>query len=169
MAVFWVVVSCCLVEVYGRFRGACCLHHQDKTTRLHETTSWKTFSYALSSEFQISPGVAVIIKLNKCLLHLGVTVTLLSVYIQHVILFYIIYTQVGCMFQDNSPIIRPSLPFAACPPTFSTVPLRSRNIFTNQLTKVTYYIAVLLRIRTCSCILQHLIAITSNVLHKLRV
>jgi hypothetical protein len=29
MAVFWVVALCSLVEVYGHFRGACCLHHQD--------------------------------------------------------------------------------------------------------------------------------------------
>jgi hypothetical protein len=28
MAVFWVVAPCCLVEVYQRFRGPCCLHHQ---------------------------------------------------------------------------------------------------------------------------------------------
>jgi hypothetical protein len=28
MVVFWVVVPCCLVEVYQRFRGPCCLHHQ---------------------------------------------------------------------------------------------------------------------------------------------
>jgi hypothetical protein len=28
MAVFWVVASCSLVEVYWHFRGACCLHHQ---------------------------------------------------------------------------------------------------------------------------------------------
>jgi hypothetical protein len=28
MAVFWVVVPCRLVEVYHRFRGPCCLHHQ---------------------------------------------------------------------------------------------------------------------------------------------
>jgi hypothetical protein len=28
MAVFWVVAPCCLVEVYRRFRGACCLHLQ---------------------------------------------------------------------------------------------------------------------------------------------
>jgi hypothetical protein len=27
MAVFCVVVPCSLVEVYGRFRGACCLYH----------------------------------------------------------------------------------------------------------------------------------------------
>jgi hypothetical protein len=28
MAVFWVIAPCSLVEVYQRFRGACCLHHQ---------------------------------------------------------------------------------------------------------------------------------------------
>jgi hypothetical protein len=28
MTVFWIVVPCSLVEVYRRFRGACCLHHQ---------------------------------------------------------------------------------------------------------------------------------------------
>jgi hypothetical protein len=27
-AVFWIVEPCSLVEVYRRFRGACCLHHQ---------------------------------------------------------------------------------------------------------------------------------------------
>jgi hypothetical protein len=28
MAVFWVVEPCSLVQVYQRFRGPCCLHHQ---------------------------------------------------------------------------------------------------------------------------------------------
>jgi hypothetical protein len=28
MADFWVVAPCSLVEVYQRFRGPCCLHHQ---------------------------------------------------------------------------------------------------------------------------------------------
>jgi hypothetical protein len=28
IAVFWVVAPCSLVEVYQRFRGACCLHHR---------------------------------------------------------------------------------------------------------------------------------------------
>jgi hypothetical protein len=28
MAVYWVVAPCSLVEVYQRFRGPCCLHHQ---------------------------------------------------------------------------------------------------------------------------------------------
>jgi hypothetical protein len=35
-AVFWVVAPCSLVEVYRRFRGACCLHHQgDDGDHLH--------------------------------------------------------------------------------------------------------------------------------------
>jgi hypothetical protein len=38
-AVFWVVAPCSLVEVYRRFRGACCLHHQG---RLHCATTQKT-------------------------------------------------------------------------------------------------------------------------------
>ncbi|KDR17968.1 hypothetical protein L798_08072 [Zootermopsis nevadensis] len=29
MAVFWVDVPCSLAEDYRRFRGRCCLHHQD--------------------------------------------------------------------------------------------------------------------------------------------
>jgi hypothetical protein len=28
MAVFWVVAPCSLVEIYRRFRGACCIHIQ---------------------------------------------------------------------------------------------------------------------------------------------
>jgi hypothetical protein len=28
MAVFWVVAPCSLVEVYRRFKGAFCLHHE---------------------------------------------------------------------------------------------------------------------------------------------
>jgi hypothetical protein len=36
IAVFWVVVPCSLVEVYRRFRGACCLQHQgDRTQDSH--------------------------------------------------------------------------------------------------------------------------------------
>jgi hypothetical protein len=33
MAVFSVVAPCSLVQVYRRFRGSCCLHHQDATTQ----------------------------------------------------------------------------------------------------------------------------------------
>jgi hypothetical protein len=36
MAVFWVLAPCNLKEVYRRFRGVCCLHHQGDES--HETT-----------------------------------------------------------------------------------------------------------------------------------
>jgi hypothetical protein len=46
MAVFWVVAPCSLVEVYQRFRGPCCLHHQgdgpDDGGRVHGATTQKT-------------------------------------------------------------------------------------------------------------------------------
>jgi hypothetical protein len=41
MAVFWVVAPCSLVEVYRRFRGPCCLHHQGDIA-LHGPTTQKT-------------------------------------------------------------------------------------------------------------------------------
>jgi hypothetical protein len=34
MTVFWVVAPCSLVEVYRRFRGPCCLHHQGDDSSL---------------------------------------------------------------------------------------------------------------------------------------
>jgi hypothetical protein len=53
MAVFWYVTPCSLVEVYRRFRGACCLHikavMEDKKhlTKLHGADIKKTeiFTY----------------------------------------------------------------------------------------------------------------------------
>jgi hypothetical protein len=36
MAVFWVVAPCSLIEVYQRFRGPCCLHHQGEKTAIFE-------------------------------------------------------------------------------------------------------------------------------------
>jgi hypothetical protein len=33
IAVFWVVALCGLVEVYQRFTGPCCLHHQGAATQ----------------------------------------------------------------------------------------------------------------------------------------
>jgi hypothetical protein len=44
MAVFWVVAPWSLVEVYQRFRGPCCLHHQgdEVATRLHGATTHKS-------------------------------------------------------------------------------------------------------------------------------
>jgi hypothetical protein len=38
LAVFWVVAPCSLIEVYRRFRGACCLHHQGDRPDDDETT-----------------------------------------------------------------------------------------------------------------------------------
>jgi hypothetical protein len=49
MAVFWVVVPCRLVEVYQRFRGPCCLHHQDDSTRRHGATTQKTTIFVLTA------------------------------------------------------------------------------------------------------------------------
>jgi hypothetical protein len=37
MAVFWVVAPCSLVEVYQRFRGPCCLHHQGDESSHHSS------------------------------------------------------------------------------------------------------------------------------------
>jgi hypothetical protein len=37
MAVFWVVAPCSLVDVYQRFRGPCCLHHQGLIATTQET------------------------------------------------------------------------------------------------------------------------------------
>jgi hypothetical protein len=39
MAVFWVVAPCSLVEVYQRFRGPCCLHHQGRCKLLPDYTA----------------------------------------------------------------------------------------------------------------------------------
>jgi hypothetical protein len=65
MAVLWVVATCSLVEVYQRFRGPCCLHHQgydssswwwrqqgplkrwESSTRLRGATTQKTAIYPL--------------------------------------------------------------------------------------------------------------------------
>jgi hypothetical protein len=40
MAVFWIVPPCRLVEVYQRFGGLCCLHHQGDETlvNFYQTT-----------------------------------------------------------------------------------------------------------------------------------
>jgi hypothetical protein len=43
MAVFWVVAPRSMVEDYRRFRGVCCLHHQDpEDSHLHETSRSKS-------------------------------------------------------------------------------------------------------------------------------
>jgi hypothetical protein len=38
IAVFWIVAPCSLVEVYQRFRGPCCLHHQGDALRTSNLT-----------------------------------------------------------------------------------------------------------------------------------
>jgi hypothetical protein len=50
MAVYRVVAPCSLVEVYRRFRGACCLHHQgddssptQKTAAIFFCTGFEVF------------------------------------------------------------------------------------------------------------------------------
>jgi hypothetical protein len=50
MAVFSVVAPCSLVEVYRRFRGTCCFHHQDdKPTRRYnpEDSHLRVVLYAI--------------------------------------------------------------------------------------------------------------------------
>jgi hypothetical protein len=42
MAVFWVVVPRSLVEVYRRFRGACCFHHQGDVTSKTSVNFYQT-------------------------------------------------------------------------------------------------------------------------------
>jgi hypothetical protein len=36
MTVFWAAAPCSLVEVYQRFRGPCCLHHQGDRYNLQD-------------------------------------------------------------------------------------------------------------------------------------
>jgi hypothetical protein len=60
MAVFWVVVPCSLVEVYQRFRGPCCLHHQGdrQTTRRYNPEDSHLYTHRrenLKSYLRFSP------------------------------------------------------------------------------------------------------------------
>jgi hypothetical protein len=43
--IFWDVALCSHVEVYRRFRGAYCLHHQVIETRLHGAIAQKTLIF----------------------------------------------------------------------------------------------------------------------------
>jgi hypothetical protein len=47
ITVFWVVAPCSLVEVYWRYRGACCFHNQGD--RLHSATTQKTAIFTLAA------------------------------------------------------------------------------------------------------------------------
>jgi hypothetical protein len=40
IAVLWVVAPCSLVDVYQRFRGPCCLHHEGLMVNFYQTT-WR--------------------------------------------------------------------------------------------------------------------------------
>jgi hypothetical protein len=42
MAVFWVVAPCSLVEVYQRFKGPCCRHHQSDELLIPEASHLRT-------------------------------------------------------------------------------------------------------------------------------
>jgi hypothetical protein len=62
MAVFWVVASCSLVEVYQRFRGPCCLHHQGDRPSTQKTaifilTAVRTSNPTLSKKFRDEFGL----------------------------------------------------------------------------------------------------------------
>jgi hypothetical protein len=59
IAVFWVVAPCSLVEVYQRFRGPCCLHHQGATTQ-------KTAIFILTAVRTSNPTYA---RCLYCILH----------------------------------------------------------------------------------------------------
>jgi hypothetical protein len=61
MAVFWVVAPCSLVEVYQRFRGPCCLHHQP---RLHGITTQKTAIFVLTAVRTSNPTKNKVFCLN---------------------------------------------------------------------------------------------------------
>jgi hypothetical protein len=52
MAVFWVVAPCSLVEVYQRFRGPCCLHHQGDLA-----TTQKTAIFVLTAVRTSNPTI----------------------------------------------------------------------------------------------------------------
>jgi hypothetical protein len=51
IAVFWVVAPCSLVEVYQRFRGPCCLHHQgDELIAIFILTAVRTSNLTQENE-----------------------------------------------------------------------------------------------------------------------
>jgi hypothetical protein len=60
IAVFWAVAPCSLVEVYQRFRGPCCLHHQttrcynpeDRHLRTHRRENLKSYHSVVSCSLE---------------------------------------------------------------------------------------------------------------------
>jgi hypothetical protein len=60
MAVFWVVAPCSLVEVYQRFGGPCCLHHQGETlVNFYQTT--RQTSIFIQKRVKLVVGIVVFI------------------------------------------------------------------------------------------------------------
>jgi hypothetical protein len=51
MAVFWVTSPCSLVEVYRRFRDACCLHHEGIVTIQNKAIFEINFSFITFVKF----------------------------------------------------------------------------------------------------------------------
>jgi hypothetical protein len=53
MAVLWVVAPCGLVDVYQRFRGPCCLHHQGiaQKTAIFVLTAVRTSNPTINFRF----------------------------------------------------------------------------------------------------------------------
>jgi hypothetical protein len=49
MAVFWVVAPCSLVEVYRRFRGACCPHYQGDRATIQKTAIFMSHGFAATN------------------------------------------------------------------------------------------------------------------------
>jgi hypothetical protein len=58
-AVFWVAAPCSLVEVYQRFGGPCCLHHQDDvgSKLLHSATIQKTAIFIIAAMRTSNPNL----------------------------------------------------------------------------------------------------------------
>jgi hypothetical protein len=62
MAVFWVVAPCSLVEVYQRFRGPYCLHHQgdkDRHLRTHRRKNLRSYLAPIRSAMSVVPSVCL--------------------------------------------------------------------------------------------------------------
>jgi hypothetical protein len=59
IAVFWVVAPCSLVEVYQRFRGPCCLHHQGESLQPRRQQS--SYSPPWEPQILLLPTLFVII------------------------------------------------------------------------------------------------------------
>jgi hypothetical protein len=56
MAVFWVLAPCNLEDVYQRFRGACCLHHQgDDALMLEAARTSETLANFYQTTWRYNP------------------------------------------------------------------------------------------------------------------